>query len=511
MDLILGILAISAALSALTYVIGTLLYSIPLPLPSLKRWAPILISDSITTFTLTSSFFLILWFLDKTYALIGMDRESYIKEILEIDKGIASTYITIDYLSKVMKTVFNKFPLGKVLEALYVAYSRIEVFNNLFTRPFLDIFLSSLKLAVYSWTALYILARISELLLPGFLSIGILLMSIPFKITKSAGAFMFSLGVVTYVMTPLVIPIMKLFVAMSPTIANFVEMIASGVFERGPYNVFYLQGTLLDEQGNHVPYALVYFCDLKGICGIYPTNPKGFFDTAYTLGGVPWPRSEIKVELLGIKIDVSEEDWKKIYVSPNTILTNSKIKVKGLIVPDPGIAIYLPCSLYYYTSPPKFETSQDGYLIMRFKFVPLENCQGVSIAFSGIFDEKTVGIYLSSNVKNGKLEHELWNGIEVWKVTFDVDKGNEVDIIINGRKKGFTPPSLFELGYLSNKLGLQLLSRVSKQKLSTADILLAPFFLASIPYIHLTTISITIYSLATLLSGGVKRIVVRTW
>ncbi len=511
MVLILEILAISAALSMLTYVMGTLIYALPLHFYGIKKWAPILISDAILTFTLTSSFFLILWMLDKFYDYLGIDRSESVESILKIDKGLASTYITLDYLSRVMKTVFNKFPLGKLLEAIYVAYSRVRVFTDIFTRPFLDMFLSSLRLAVYSWTALYILARISELLLPAFLSLGILLMSVPFKITRSAGALLFSLGVVLYVMTPLVVPFLKFFIAMAPTLANFLEWITSNALQLTPYNVFYLQGKVIDEQGNPVAYAMVYFCDDVSVCGAYPTNALGFFDTAYTLGGVPWPTSHIYVEVLGVKIKVSDIDWRKFYINPDTLITDSKIEVHGLIAPDPGFIIYIPCSLYYYTEPPKFETTSDGYLKMYFKFTALDDCRNVTIAFSGIFDERTLGIYLSSNARNPTLQSTIWNGITVWMVRFDVKKGDEVDISISGKKSEFKTPELYELGYLSNKLGLELLERITDQRLTTSDLLLAPFFLASVPYIYITMMMITVYSLATALSGGVKRVIIKTW
>ena len=174
------------------------------------------------------------------------------------------------------------------------------------------------------------------------------------------------------------------------------------------------------------------------------------------------------------------------------------------------MVLYFPygCS-YTIKSGPKFESSGET-LKFYVSFEAYSICN-VTIATSGLFDPKTMGVYVSSGAKNPLLERKEWYGIDVWILNMEVPAGKAVTVIFNGQRGTYVPPQLAGYGYLANKLGLELVELLGKNYYNEYDILLAPFFLTAAPLIHIMIMSMMTYGIASLISGGVKRLSVKLW
>ncbi len=515
MDVIWSMLLLATSLGTLSYVLGALIYALPIPLKGLKRWAPYLISDGILTVTLSLLFGLIIWGMSEVYKMMGINRDSYVKEILRITENVSTIYIVLTYISTVLKTIFKLklagIPIGVIFQGIYLMYSKYRMFVDILTQPVMEIMISSLRAAIYSWAFLYIVSRVSELLAPFMLASGIVLIGVPFRVTRASGAVLMSLAIVTYVVAPLVILVLNAIAQYNPTLAALWNSFLGADLPNVIREVAYVNGKVVDAEGRAVPYALVKFCDLNGVCGFYPTNEKGEFVSAYDLGGVPWPKTKVYVDVLGVEIDKGVIDLRRLGISQSQIVESMQVKNNGLYVEDAGLIIRIS-NCAYQLGTPKFYTSKDGELYFTFDVTSRYKDCDVVVATSGTFDPNTMGFYVSGKAVNPQLNREMWYGIDVWKLSFRVREGDTVEVIINGKKASFQPPNFGNgIGYLANKLGLHILESLGKYEYNQYDLLLVPFFLTAIPMLHIMIIVMTTYGLASALSEGVKKVSLRMW
>jgi len=515
MDIVAEMLTIAASLGVFNYVLGSLIYSLPIPLKGIKKWGPYLIQDGILTFSLAMGFYIVVWSVNHVYSYLGLNREEMMSEILRIAKNVASLYIFLSYITEVIKQLFKLkvlgFPFGTILEGLYTIYSQYKMFTDIMSRPLLDMFMNTLRIAMYTWTMLYVLSRIMELLMPFFIASGILLIGIPFRIAKSAGAFLFSASIVGYVMGPLIIVVLNLVANYNPLLAALWNTFIKIDLPDTLTHVSFVNGRIVDEWNKGVPYSIVRFCDLDGMCGIYTTDQKGNFITAYSFGGIPWPRTHIEVEVLGINIDEGIINLKKLDVEGGETLNDMTIKLRNTYLLDPGLIIRIEGGYYEFMSEPSFHSDSNGRLYFKMGIKALTEVN-VTVAVSGVFDPKTLGFYLSSSIKNPKLIRNTWYGINVWLLNFTIPGGKVAEIVISGQEASFVPPETGgSIGYLAAKLGVKFFQDVGNVKYNEYDILMVPFFLTALPLIHMTLISMTTYGLASLISGGVKRLSIRVW
>ncbi|UXD22913.1 hypothetical protein IPA_09560 [Ignicoccus pacificus DSM 13166] len=515
MDIIWQLLSLATALGVFTYFLGVLIYSLPIPIKGIKKWAPALISDGLLTIALVSFFTMIIWGMSYAYKMMGINREDYVNEILSIAKNLGTLYLALNYISKVINMLFKfnyeNIPLGTIIMGIYYLYSKFYMFTNIFTKPFMDMLLTTLKSGIYAWTFLYIVSRISELLAPFMLASGIVMVGIPFRITKASGAFLIALAMVTYIMGPLVILVLKLIALYDPLFSNLWNSFLGIKSPSFMSNVSYFQAMLYDSKWHPLAYSVLQLCDLKGICGIYPAGPKGEVNTAYMLGGAPWPYTNFTLQILGITINKGIIDMRKMGLEPMTVKNGMKMSFKGIVMPDSGIVLYFPQNCYYeITSGPKFETLSSGQMRFVVSFHVGSACN-VTLSTSGLFDPKGMGVYVSSGARNPILLRKEWYGIDVWILKMYVPQGKDVTVAITGEQTTFEPPRIVGYGYLANKLGLQVLEVLGKYKYNEFDILLLPFFITAVPIIHIIIMSMSTYAIASLISGGVKRLSIKLW
>lgn len=193
------LLLIAFYLSILTFYLGVLIYALPIPIAGLKRWAPKLINDAFFISILTLIIGFIVGFVNYLRAILGGDWNYFLSFI----KGF------ILYRSNLI--IFLGF-LRESLSRILPALSR-----------FLSIGLDMLTVSLYTLFLLYFLALIVYYGIGTLASLGLTLMSVPFRVARNAGAFILSFALVFYLALPLYPNFMILIASPLPqTVLDFV-------------------------------------------------------------------------------------------------------------------------------------------------------------------------------------------------------------------------------------------------------------------------------------------------
>jgi len=171
------LLIVAYYLSILTFYLGALIYLLPIPLTGLKRWGPRLISDSLFILVLSISIGTIFSFADFLRAVLGGDWQHF----LQFLKGlIVQNTFTLVILSQA-QYILSKFGLSKVL----------------------GVITQTISYSLYVLLMFYILALVIKSVYGVMASLGIALMAIPFRIARTAGAFLLAFSIVFYIALPL--------------------------------------------------------------------------------------------------------------------------------------------------------------------------------------------------------------------------------------------------------------------------------------------------------------------
>ncbi len=174
-------LRLSLYLAFLSYYIGVLILASPIPLYHFKKWGPILIKDAILVFILLISIDNILSFIGKISSIIGASWNGYNAWIRN----------TLTFLEE------QRF----IILSFYLA---LKTFNA--SIIYADLLGPLLRTISYNIFALYTYSFIGSffhnyLLL--LMSMGLLFIAIPFRIGRSAGAWLLALAIVFYIGLPL--------------------------------------------------------------------------------------------------------------------------------------------------------------------------------------------------------------------------------------------------------------------------------------------------------------------
>lgn len=173
------LLFIAYYLSILTFYLGVLIYALPIPVIGLKKWGPRLITDAFFIAALTLSLNTIVNFADYIRTLAGGSWEAF---FLQIKSTIAFRSMIV-LLFSIFSGIFAKFLPG------------INRLATLIINPILA--------SLHSSMLLYSIATVVYKGVWMLSSLGILLMAIPFRIARNAGAFLLSFAIVFYIALPL--------------------------------------------------------------------------------------------------------------------------------------------------------------------------------------------------------------------------------------------------------------------------------------------------------------------
>ncbi|MCS7107997.1 MAG: carboxypeptidase-like regulatory domain-containing protein [Sulfolobales archaeon] len=250
-------------LSILTYDLGVVLYSLPIPIKSLKRWGINLIIDGISTSVLISCFTLMLSLTNVLQNLLNADWSTYFTWIGGRVAMIFSALSALTYVSGLLKNPYISLlssPIGIVAGYLSAALSALRLLT----------FLGSFILNYHRHLVV----------------LGIVLYSLPMRLGKNAGAYLIAMSLVLYVGLPLM-PV-------------FVESFQSSVADHGLDSPS-IYGYVIDLSGEVVPNAVLNLYRDNELVGKILINEQGRFTLGNGYDLLPKEFNyDVKLELYGI-------------------------------------------------------------------------------------------------------------------------------------------------------------------------------------------------------------------
>jgi hypothetical protein len=178
----LEILYLAQNVALLTYFLGVLLYALPIPVYGIKKWAPKLVNDGIYASVWINSYVGLLYFITYLMQLLGISWQNF-----------------FEWLNKILGL---ELQLYLIIRSTYIlASSTPDPAFTIFLSP-ISVFFSFLTGLITITETIIILSKIIYQYTPIFISIGILLLSIPFRIGRGIGASLISSFTVFYIGLP---------------------------------------------------------------------------------------------------------------------------------------------------------------------------------------------------------------------------------------------------------------------------------------------------------------------
>ncbi len=263
----MDLLVIAFYLSVLSYYLGTLIYMLPIPFYGLKKWGPQLMIDGIFSAILVFSYTFILWLINYMGIILGIDWNSFYQWLFNEVNTLVTTIVMLKLVGIGLSSIGLSFLSNSMLSPLISSLT------------YLLIFLVTVSMLV---TALVYLA-------PTLLALGILLHSIPFRITRSSGAMLISLIVVFSIGTPL----MPEFINLITPPTMYVLPTSNGfVFA----NIF-VYGR--DYRG--LSYSLYEIYDARNnkLLARYQTDINGYINASSLETGIPYIKHRVRICFAG--------------------------------------------------------------------------------------------------------------------------------------------------------------------------------------------------------------------
>lgn len=172
------LLYLAQSISVLTYFIGALFYALPIPVYGVKKWAPRLVSDSIYVSVWANIYGIIIYLMNYLLNLIGASWSNFFA-----------------WLNNVLNIELNLYVIARVGYALAALSPDPSI--SVVVAPF-TVFLSFLTGLIYTLETIITISELIYDYAPLFVAIGILLMSLPFRVGRAAGASMIAASIVFY-------------------------------------------------------------------------------------------------------------------------------------------------------------------------------------------------------------------------------------------------------------------------------------------------------------------------
>ena len=221
------LLTLAVALASLTYALGALILGLPIPYRPLKRWGPRLMADAVATMIIVSSLGILLWLSDKVMEIIGVTWGNFYDWMTVRFTVLLAVYGVLQYVSTLLRS------------------SGLDVLI-----PIVSGTVSAVSAALTGLRLIFFVALALQRLRYYFVVLGSVFYSIPFRIGRSVGATMISIGLVAYI----AMPALPLFVeAFSPDVPGLSM----------PSNQTFVVN-VKDSVGTPVPYPLLELRSSRG-------------------------------------------------------------------------------------------------------------------------------------------------------------------------------------------------------------------------------------------------------
>ncbi|GAB6148501.1 hypothetical protein [Stetteria hydrogenophila] len=248
------VLSIAYYLALLTFSTGVLIYALPLPWRSVKSWAPRLIGDSIYAVALISTYLVILKFTDYLLGLLGGSWDTFWSWVSS----------AVGFITALKTLVVTILAAARALQASWVVSSitwPIDRVANL-------VLVTAATLSGLGW----LVSNYRDILI----ALGIVLLSLPLRIGRWAGAWLIAFAIVFYIGLPL-LPAFSAWLAQPPS-------------EGARFNFTVASVNLLDTTGGRVDSGVLRLSLTPGgdPIGVYPVE-DGIVDGKLGPGRVSLP------------------------------------------------------------------------------------------------------------------------------------------------------------------------------------------------------------------------------
>lgn len=272
MTIVKEALIIAGQLALLTYNIGVLLYMLPIPLRSIKSWAPRLIEDGIYAALLVTLFSTILYISDYIASLSTVTLE----RVAIWSYYIMGETIIIYMLVRAFAALLHIIPGGGYLAAMLVFPFGFIVFG-----------------IVSASATVQILVHIIHGLKAELAAIGVALYSLPFRIGRSAGASLIAFVVVANIMLHYLPHWVVLLVG---GVAS--SWVTTGHDNPADMTLYTFWGIVRDSWGDTPRYGIVFF-EMGNTTYSYPIGADGGYYALYPLAKGTY---RVYVEYMGLTL-----------------------------------------------------------------------------------------------------------------------------------------------------------------------------------------------------------------
>ncbi|MDM7275657.1 MAG: hypothetical protein P3X22_006025 [Thermoprotei archaeon] len=449
----LGILAIKLAI--LTFYLGVLVYALPLPLRSIKKWAPELLSDGVQAL-----------FIALIYGTL------YVAS-LNLAGLLGGSWTLLDvWIKKSVGVIVNIKMFLAALGAVPVI-SKISGIAYAVAGP-LD------RAATLALLFMVTLSGIIELVTSyglALLALGVALYAIPFKLAKSAGAWLIAFILVFNVGLPL--------------LPSFIVSLASEPSAPGEAPSFsVVKVKVASRYGHPASYGFLKILDDKArVVAAYPLDSYGYATSLY---------HEVSGVLLPSNIDlypILEYDGYMIPLTPSPLKLNT-ISSNNIELRAPHVALFREPLIMILVSNPDYELKESGGSLTITTVLGGDSYVDVRAPSTCSLNVTATG----ANVNAGTWE---WRGVSGFSYT--VTAGSEGEYEVNVAIHGCSPTSTPNYG--DSKDYADELAR----SFAFLDINLVKAFVLyylTVPFIYVFTLFLATASLARVL-GGRDRIPVK--
>ena len=321
MTIVSEALIIAGQLAILTYNIGILIYMLPIPLRSVKSWAPRLIEDGIYAALLITLFSTILYISDYIGSFSTVSLEDVASWINYMMNDIILAYL----LTRIASSFLYLIPGGGAIASILLFPLGFIVFGM-----------------VSASAIAQALIHIIHGLKAELAAIGVALYSLPFRIGRGAGASLLAFVIIGNIMLHYLPHWIMLI--MGGTTSSWIDVAYK---QRGSIEtVSPFWGLVHDKWGDVPRYGIVFFSS-QNITQGYPVEADGSYYASYVL--LPNGTYKVELEYMGLNLLSS----KIYYAIPNDLQLTyeySDLPLKLDITLSQNVKLLKPQGVVYSTA-----------------------------------------------------------------------------------------------------------------------------------------------------------------
>jgi len=479
-------LILAYSLAILTYYLGVLIYALPIPWWGIKKWAPTLIYDALATAILIFMFSSIIELVNYLGSMLNIDWQLYFEWItgrIAIIGSFITTLMTFSMmLSSAGMKALSTAGLGPIISLATYTLIVLEI--------------------------LFILGLIFQQFFAKILVIGVLLYSVPFRITRGAGASLIAMSIIFTLALPLLPAFAEAFVVESAekNISEVIEKIGSINVEE--WGIVFVKGQILDKKGQPIAGALTkWYAKHSGgedFVASYLTSEDGWFNAGRPYGGLPYN------VLLRLEV---------IYCGVKLIPELETIDPHKDFIYDP---LRDPNADYFITLKMKNAVIIDKYFIIKSSNPKILSSLKISKSEDevklklNVSEESTLTIVVHEDYNADKIminntqaksydEVKSWGQINFYVYNIPLEEGSyEIKILINPEQR-IRNPKISDKGYLKSLSG-----GISNLRDLGKTIASAIFEWIMLPITYLSILIMSTYSLAYVIGGRRVRLPIKT-